>query len=176
MIGVILAGGLSSRMGEDKALLDLNGKSLLEHTRDVLLRAGVSVVVVSRERPGGIPDRWPRKGPVGGIASVVAAVDDDELLVVPVDMPRLCVDVLAPLCQDVTRHASRWAGHPLPMRLTVDAVTRAALADLIEQEGRACSVAALQAAVGVSTLPLDGVDTRALVNCNTPDDWREARA
>jgi molybdopterin-guanine dinucleotide biosynthesis protein A len=28
--------------------------------------------------------------------------------------------------------------------------------------------------LGATALPLDGVDTRGLLNCNTPDEWREA--
>ncbi|KJV37256.1 hypothetical protein VI08_00060 [Luteibacter yeojuensis] len=176
MIGVILAGGLSSRMGEDKALLEIGGITLLERTRQVLLEAGAERVVVSGARHGGIADRWTAKGPVGGIASVAGELDDSELLVVPVDMPRLSVALLAPLCDERRMHATRWAGHPLPMRLTLDAATRAVLADMVELEGKACSVSALQGRVGVATLSLDGADTRALVNCNTPDDWHEANA
>ncbi|QWT18920.1 molybdenum cofactor guanylyltransferase [Bacillus sp. NP157] len=174
MIGVILAGGLSSRMGEDKALLRIDGRTLLERTRAVLIAAGASDIVVSGERHGGVADRWPGKGPVGGIASVAAGLDDGELLIVPVDMPRLDSVLLAPLCAERRMHATRWAGHPLPMRLTLDTATRAALADLVEQGGRACSVSALQGRVGVATLSLDGADTRTLANCNTPDEWREA--
>jgi molybdenum cofactor guanylyltransferase len=176
MIGVILAGGLSSRMGEDKALLEIDGRTLLERTRQVLLDTGAEHVVVSGARPGGIADRWVAKGPIGGIASVAGELEDAELLVVPVDMPRLSAELLAPLRDERRMHATRWAGHPLPMRLTLDAATRAVLADIVELDGKACSVSALQARVGVATLSLDGADTSALVNCNTPDDWREANA
>ncbi|QDE38297.1 molybdenum cofactor guanylyltransferase [Luteibacter pinisoli] len=176
MIGVILAGGLSSRMGEDKALLRIDGRTLLERTRDVLVEAGAERIVISGARDGGIPDRWPGKGPIGGIASVAAQLMDGELLIVPVDMPALEVATLARLRDEQRMRATRWAGHPLPMRLTLDAITRATLAEMLGLEGRDCSVSALQARVGVATLSLDGVDTRTLVNCNTPDDWREANA
>jgi molybdenum cofactor guanylyltransferase len=174
MIGVILAGGLSSRMGEDKALLRIGGRTLLERTRAVLLEAGADIVVVSGAAHGGIADRWEAKGPIGGIASVAATLEDGELLIVPVDMPRIDAVALAPLAAERRMRATRWATHPLPMRLTLDATTRAILAELVELEGRACSVSALQARIGVATLSLDGVDTTALANCNTPDEWREA--
>jgi molybdopterin-guanine dinucleotide biosynthesis protein A len=176
VIGIILAGGLSSRMGEDKALLRIDGRTLLERTRDVLVEAGAERVVISGSRPGGIADRWAEKGPVGGIASVAAELDDGELLVVPVDMPRIDAATLAPLRDERRMRATRWAGHPLPMRLTLDAQTRATLAELIGLEGRACSVAALQARVGMATLSIDRANPRALANCNTPDEWREANA
>lgn len=174
MIGVILAGGLSSRMGEDKALLRIDGRTLLERTRDVLLDAGAVRVVVSGAAHGGIADRWSERGPIGGIASVAGELADGELLVVPVDMPYLDAAILIPLREERRMRATRWAGHPLPMRLTLDMATRAVLAELAGLEGRACSVAALQARVGMATLSLDTINTRALANCNTPEEWQEA--
>jgi cell division septum initiation protein DivIVA len=59
-------------------------------------------------------------------------------------------------------------------RLTAEA--QASLADLVTRPGRECSVSALQARLGATTLAADGVDARLLINCNTPDDWREANA
>ena len=176
VIGLILAGGLSSRMGEDKALMEIDGLSMLDRTARVLRRMDAELVVVSGSRPGGIPDRWPEAGPVGGMASAAEVLPDADLLVVPVDMPRLGHAVLAPLLAHRSQRATRWAGHPLPMRLTLDAATRDALAVLMTLTGRECSVAALQTRIGTTTLPMDGLDPLLLANCNTPDEWREANA
>lgn len=176
IIGLILAGGLSSRMGEDKALMEIDGLTMLDRTARTLRDVGADLVVVSGSRPGGIPDRWREAGPVGGMASAVEVLPDADLLVVPVDMPRLGHAVLAPLLSQRTHAATRWAGHPLPMRLTLDGGTRNALAVLMTQTGRDCSVSALQTRIGTTTLPLDGLDPVLMANCNTPDEWREANA
>lgn len=177
ILGLVLAGGLSSRMGRDKAALTIAGATLLQRAILALHEAGAALVAVSGDRPGGIPDRWPRSGPVGGIASATEHLPDGELLVVPVDMPHLDSAVLAPLLASVGTHAtSCWQGHPLPMRLRLDTMSRTALAELMTRPGRECSVAALQARLGVTALPLDIAVTPRLVNCNTPDQWREATA
>ncbi|HEY4294075.1 molybdenum cofactor guanylyltransferase [Luteibacter sp.] len=176
IVGLVLAGGLSSRMGEDKAMLRIDGRSLLEMTIRTLWDAGAGGVAISGTRAGGIPDRWPGAGPVGGIASAMHGQPDGEWLVVPVDMPRLGSEVLAPLLAERSRAATHWRDHPLPMRLTMDAAAREVLDELMTRPGRACSIAALQARLGATALPLDGLDTRLLVNCNTPDEWREANA
>jgi len=176
IIGLILAGGLSSRMGEDKALMEIDGLSMLERTTRILRSVGAERVIVSGTRPGGIPDRWPQAGPVGGMASAVDEIPDADLLVVPVDMPRLDQAVLAPLLSERSQRATRWAGHPLPMRLSLDAGTRDALAALMTLTGRDRSVSALQTRIGTTTLPLEGLDPLLLANCNTPDEWREANA
>jgi molybdopterin-guanine dinucleotide biosynthesis protein A len=176
IVGLILAGGLSSRMGEDKALLEMDGITLMDRTARALRAAGVDVVAVSGSRPGGIPDQWPLAGPVGGIASAAGFLPDGDLLVVPVDMPHLTPALLQRLLAARTAGAACWEGHPLPMRITLDDACRGVLADLMTRPGRECSISSLQGRLGAVALPLDGIDTRLLANCNTPDEWHEANA
>lgn len=176
IVGLVLAGGRSSRMGEDKALMRVGGHTLLERSLSVLRAAGAERVAISGTRAGGIPDRWPEAGPVGGIASAVDGLPDGEWLVIPVDMPRLHEDVLRPLLAASSSAAVSWQGHPLPMRLTMNAATREVLARVMALTGRERSVFALQERLGAARLPLDGIDTRYLLNCNTPQEWREVNA
>lgn len=75
----ILAGGLSSRMGTDKAALEWEGETLLERTARAALDAGLSVSVAGRSRPGTwplprvafVPDRAPGRGPLGGLEAAL---------------------------------------------------------------------------------------------------------
>ncbi|WGL16255.1 molybdenum cofactor guanylyltransferase [Microbulbifer bruguierae] len=107
---VVLAGGLSSRMGKDKALLKLSsGDTLLDRAKSLFhgLRPpeGLALmpVLVSGSRPGGIPDRTSAAGPLGGLYSIAEhlhqwQLECDALLVVPVDMPMLTPGLLRQLC------------------------------------------------------------------------------
>lgn len=180
LIGVVLAGGLSSRMGRDKALLPWHGRPLIEHQIDTLLAAGVQAVKISGERPGyqGVADPVPQAGPVGGIAGIAATCPDGALLIVPVDMPRLQPSLLARL-RDAPSTAAcvRFTGHVLPMRLQLDARCRDALhALLAAHDKRARSLRALQERVGVQEVPLSVEEAAQLVDCNTEATWREVNA
>ena len=64
IVGLVLAGGRSSRMGEDKAMLRIDGRSLLERAMRALWDAGADKVAISGTRAAGIADRWPGTGPV----------------------------------------------------------------------------------------------------------------
>ena len=73
---ILLAGGRSSRMGEDKCLLDIRGKPLITHVLDQL-SAQFDEVIVSASSPDGyptldvrvIPDKSADRGPLMGILS-----------------------------------------------------------------------------------------------------------
>ncbi len=103
--GIVLAGGLSSRMGRDKALLPWQGRTLLEHMRGVLKQAGAGRVWVSGNYPafGGVPDCVARCGPLGGLYSVAMQMPDGPAWVVPVDTPRMTPALLLRLQADQAR-------------------------------------------------------------------------
>lgn len=70
ILGVVLAGGQSSRFGSDKAQALFEGKALLDHAHDSLAPFVDAVVVAGRDWPGMIrvDDRpHPGLGPLGGL-------------------------------------------------------------------------------------------------------------
>lgn len=93
--GFVLAGGKSSRMGQDKALLPLNGESLLQRAARLVGSAtGANAVVIGARRDGFadcafVSDDWPEAGPLGGIATVLRVTSADWNLIVACDMPYL---------------------------------------------------------------------------------------
>jgi len=177
-IGVVLAGGLSSRMGRDKALLSWQGRPLIEHQLDALREAGVDEVRVSGLRPeyGGIADTTPQAGPLGGLAGIVQAqISDADLLVIPVDMPLLQPALLRRLRTEQPHACSlAFARHVLPLRLRLDQRSRQFLSDLMSREDpRQRSLRSLQAAIGHEELALDAAEAAQLADCNTATEWNE---
>jgi molybdenum cofactor guanylyltransferase len=87
----ILAGGKSTRMGRDKALLNWGGITLLEHALERARAVSERVVVVGsvqHARFGAVlVDIFPGHGPLGGIHTALEASRTDLNLVLAVDMP-----------------------------------------------------------------------------------------
>lgn len=92
----VLAGGRSTRMGQDKTLLQVAGKSLLEHALDKLRAVGASApprIVGARPDLSSyapvVTDLHPGCGPLGGIEAALAATTQPLNLFLPVDLPLL---------------------------------------------------------------------------------------
>jgi molybdopterin-guanine dinucleotide biosynthesis protein A len=90
----ILAGGRSSRMGSDKALLELDGETLLARTlQKAKTVAGRVCIIGAREKfelfGPVIEDVYAGCGPLGGIHAALQASTTDLNLVLAVDMPLL---------------------------------------------------------------------------------------
>lgn len=79
VVGVVLAGGKSSRLGRDKAGLRFSGETLLAVTAALLRRVTGEVLVIGRDpRPLGVDAPWrlddlPGQGPAGGILTALRA-------------------------------------------------------------------------------------------------------
>ncbi len=89
-IGIITAGGSSSRMGTDKAEIDVEGVAMIDRVADTLLAHVDEVLVVGGHRPGSLPDHAEIEGPLAGLASGLAAADGaDAVFFSAVDHPFL---------------------------------------------------------------------------------------
>ena len=101
---VILAVGQSRRMGQDKALIEFEGKPLIGRVIDPLRELSDDVLIVSN-RAGAyaaleariVPDFDPPCGPLGGIAAGLLAARHDLAIIVACDMPFLDTRLLRSL-------------------------------------------------------------------------------
>ena len=110
---LLLAGGKSSRMGEDKAGLLLDGESFLSCQIKKAEKLGIREVYVSGHDAGGcvfrnekikssihiqvISDIYRERGPLGGLHACMKGMDTPYCLVLPVDVPQLPVKMLEDL-------------------------------------------------------------------------------
>jgi molybdopterin-guanine dinucleotide biosynthesis protein A len=102
--GVVLAGGRSTRMGRDKALLPYGGKNLIDAPIEIL-HSIFSTVVLSVKNSADysdyslqkIEDRYAEIGPIGGITSVLQS-GVKRAFFVACDMPFLNPELIEFLC------------------------------------------------------------------------------
>lgn len=109
--GVVLAGGKSTRMGQDKALLEVDGKPLLVHAVDRMRPHVRELFVVGDPRKYGhllpevLPDEIPGMGPLGGIVTAMGIARHDRLLVLAVDVPGVNERLLERLTRELPEEA-----------------------------------------------------------------------
>lgn len=105
--GFVLAGGRSTRMGQDKALLPWKGSTLIESVaREVLQAAGNVTLIGSPELYGNlgfpgcfpvIPDRIEGCGPMGGLHAALSVTTADWNVLAACDMPGVTCQLLEEL-------------------------------------------------------------------------------
>jgi molybdopterin-guanine dinucleotide biosynthesis protein A len=100
---IILAGGRSQRLGRNKAILPIRGKSLIERVMERVKLVGSQTIIVTSQEKLGFPppldakvlvDLYPGKGPLAGIYTGLIASSHLYSVVVACDMPFLNVKLL----------------------------------------------------------------------------------
>ncbi len=177
----IIAGGASTRMGRDKALLRYGGQTLLERTARLGLALDLPVLVCGRAAPadwslpavGFVPDSALGAGPLGGL--IVALSQFPAVLAVAVDLPRLDAHALAWLLAAARAQpqAAAVAGTRDGRAEPLFACYRAAalpMANAHLARGEHALHRLLRALDAV-LMPMPPDIAATLTNVNTPDDW-----
>jgi len=104
---VLLAGGKSRRMGQDKATLLFHGRPLWQNQLELLRRLSPTEIFISAPidpswRPEEIkfaPDDRPSRGPLSGIAAALSQIKTQHLLALAIDLPFMTENYLRDLCE-----------------------------------------------------------------------------
>jgi len=187
MQGVILAGGLSTRMGTDKALLRVGGRRVLDRNRAMLdsvcgkslVAARDTAQAVSLELPDAtiLTDLIPHCGPLGGIHAAFEHTHDD-LFVLACDLLFVEAPLLARLADQFNRERPRVL---LPRTADGDGWREQPLCAIWSRHCKAdiaSAIAArhfslirlLQTWPDVLRVDIPAADAPQLRNVNTPDD------
>lgn len=100
-LGVVLAGGSSTRMGEDKPELSVHGERLVDRAARLLLDTGLEVIVADRGRGliSGVPSvaDGGGRGPAAGLLGVASVYPARTLVVLACDLPNVPARLLKTL-------------------------------------------------------------------------------
>jgi molybdenum cofactor guanylyltransferase len=179
--GFVLAGGRSSRMGRDKALLPYKCSTLLEHVAGEIYDAAGNVTVIGPlERYAQfnlrvIPDVVADSGPLAGLVTALRDSNTQKTLLVACDMPNVTSAMLrgllsAALDSDadaVVCDTGRL--HPLCAVYHPRLLTKAESA--LQQ--RSLRMLDFLASIQVQSYPV--ADANLLANLNTPEDALQIR-
>ena len=180
-MGFVLAGGRSSRMGRDKALLPFRGGALVESVAGAVLEAAGSAILVGHPNSYAalgfpvIPDLYPGEGPLGGILTALAYSGAAWNLVVACDMPALDADFLRGLLDRAARARADAllpagpSGRLEPLCAVYHARSRPALERAFAAGTRKIATA-LEA---VRVARCDVAEAAPFHNVNTPEDWAD---
>lgn len=179
--GLVLAGGQSRRMRQDKAYLVYDGAPQLRRAFDlvasVVARCFVSVRQSQHDDPlraafPQIVDRLEDRGPAAGILAALESHPGVGWLVVACDLPLLDPAALQTLVSsrasdaDATAYISRFDGKPEPLCAIWEPSSRAALATSIERGDASLRRVLAQLRIHLIHPERD----EALFNTNTPEE------
>ncbi len=185
----VLAGGKSTRMGSDKAFLELGGRTLLARTLDLAPSIGSPVKIVGEPTKFAhigsvVQDIYQEHGPLGGIQAALASTATELNLILAVDLPFLRPEFLRYL---ISRARESSAVVTVPRALgglqPLCAVYRRGFLEPAERSLRAGKNKIDALFAEVETRVIDVNELRSadfgeemFCNVNTPEDWERAQA
>jgi len=175
---VLLTGGLSRRMGQDKAGLVVKGEPMAARLARLLASRCGHLTVLGREPLPGhkfLADSEESAGPLSALSKFVPTADF--VFVAACDLalfdPRL-IDICLSLVQGFDACLPVADGHPQPLCALYRATAWSSIAATVS-EGKTSMMAWLDSiryrTITAEGLKASGIDPRSVVGANTPEEW-----
>ena len=99
--GIILSGGKSTRMGENKSLMKIGNKTIIEHVKDLMQSLFSKIILITND-----PDEYAflnlemykdiyfRMGPLAGIHSCLTHSSTDKNFIISCDIPLMTQEMI----------------------------------------------------------------------------------
>lgn len=185
IVGIVLAGGRSSRMGQDKALLPIGNSTFLARAVENLTPYCENVWV-NGDYPAfdcivDEPGKQAFRGPLAGIQSCLNQLlqsDAQGLIVVPVDMPWLSASPIQKLLQQAEhspQQACYFSESLFPIYLPLSKTCQQTLEELMSaKQQKTHSIQALLTKLKANSLDYDKPEE--LININTPEQFQATQS
>ena len=181
---IILAGGKSSRMGEDKALLEYDGKQFIEKIAEELSFFNEKIIArgnnsdLKKIVDQGwkiISDIYPDHGPMGGLHAALEQCESDAMFVVTCDMPLITAGLAEKVCKELSDYdavivvTDEGKYHPLC------GVYRKNIYEYMEKSlEKDCNrVMEVLKECYLKYVYLNADESRQLMNINTPEEYQK---
>ena len=180
---VVLAGGASRRMGEDKAFVLIQGKPLIQHILGGLSPLNADETLVITHNPKTYidfkvtahTDIIPNKGPLSGLHSALTYARHDYIALVGCDMPRASGSLfisLTKLLKGSQAHSAvpRWQGKAEPLH----AVYHRKTLPFVEQQLQTNDWSMMTLLQSLDTIYHNVIDSSPFMNINTPVELEQS--
>lgn len=174
---ILLAGGKSSRMQSDKALLEIAGSTLLGFQKDRLASVADNIIISRNDgNKSHVQDTVAQYGPLAGIHACLKHIKNTsmklsaDIIIMPIDMPMVSKALLDNLTQYGQMHhkVCYYENNFLPIYLpNVDHALQV-LDDMIQNEQRLLNTFLEK----MDAEDLECMDAESLANANTPMQWK----
>ena len=180
--GIVLAGGSSSRMGRDKAFVEVDGRALVAIAVDALRSGGASrVLVVGGDVPRIrrldldvelLADEHPGDGPLGGLTTGLRASRDLIAMVLACDMPAIDGESVARIVGVLADHPTAMVAAPVvgDRRQILTAAYRLAVLPMLDEAFAAGERAPRRALQAIEVVDVTGIDPVRLDDVDRPQD------
>ena len=190
MTGLIMAGGKSRRLGQDKRFLILGGKSCLQRVLDVYKVLFEEIVIVADEKDPFqslgvrvVEDMIPGKATLGGLYTGLHHAGSDRVFAVAVDMPSLSIEAIRIVLEQAGKAdivIPDLNGKLQPMHAAYSKACLPYLKKLVDASRlkvqELCAIPELSVhRIPQSVFERVDPDLRSFFNINTPEDLARAR-
>jgi len=177
---VIMAGGNSVRMGQDKSMLPVNGQPMIKYIAEQLRPHFSQILIsssdVSRYNIAGaevVPDEVAGRGPLGGIASALKASANELNFVIACDIPQVDIDLMKMLLRESRKFDAVIPRTGQSKYEPLFAVYKKSALKTIEEALLSGDNRIIDALGSSKVKYIDLNDVLQLKNLNTMDDYRE---
>lgn len=185
---IILAGGKSSRMGQDKALLEYEGKYFIEKIatelscfdEKIIARGNNSSLTgITDSNWKIIPDIYPDHGPMGGLHASLKNCESEAMFVTTCDMPLITGELAKRICSEMTENTEEYDaviavsddGKYHPLCGVYKKKLYKEMEEYLQKDNN--RVMAVLKKCHVRTVNLDAKTSKKLSNVNTIDEYEK---
>ncbi|XOV69271.1 MAG: molybdenum cofactor guanylyltransferase [Fluviicola sp.] len=177
--GIILAGGKSSRMGQDKALMELKGIPMLQQVANGLKNYCNEIIIASNEQKHhafgdiGVSDNYQDSGPLAGLEAGLLAASNESCIVISCDAPLLTTEILDRLISETDQRVivASCSGRVHPL---IGIYTKGSLEIIQSQlEKKQLKMHDVLDALNAKCIDFPKTLSEAFQNINTQEEWEQ---
>ena len=176
--GVVLAGGESSRMGEDKSLLVFKEQALIQYSLDALkpfcndIFISTNKAIHNKFSCKTISDFHSKIGPIAGIYSALKHSNTDFVMILPCDSPMVKPQFVQYLISEINEATKaivpQYGGHLEPLF----AIYHKSIVGIIEEQIAKEDYKLVHLLERINAKVIEVQERSCFVNINTPEDYK----